>query len=169
MRTRNAIKFRRQAALFVGALALASLLFSVFDGSEGGKGRQAGVEAGTRQEGGPMDEPAPGQDVLSAGGSADRSVDPAAARPPVPMPEAALPLVEQMDALERLAQAGDPEAVCRLFVGTRRCRMVEQRLRRAEQMQARLERGEAPPDQRRHGRAVDRQRAGANPRPGIVV
>lgn len=90
-----------------------------------------------------MDEPALGQDVPTAGVSTDRSVDPAA-RPPVPMPESALPLVEQMDALERLAQAGDPEAACRLFVGTRRCRMVEQRLRRAEQMQARLERGEAP-------------------------
>lgn len=91
-----------------------------------------------------MDEPAPGQDVPSAGVSTDRSADPASARPPLPMPEAALPLVEQMDALERLAQAGDPDAACRLFVGTRRCRMVEQRLRRAEQMQARLERGEAP-------------------------
>lgn len=61
---------------------------------------------------------------------------------PMPLPDAALPLAEQLEALESLAEAGDPEATCRLHVGVRRCRMVTQRLRRAEQMQASLERGD---------------------------
>ncbi|MCB1568391.1 MAG: hypothetical protein KDI69_06195 [Xanthomonadales bacterium] len=58
-----------------------------------------------------------------------------------PLPDADVPLAQQLETLEALAEQGNPEAACRLYVGLRRCRTVAQRLQRAEQMQTHLEQG----------------------------
>lgn len=126
-------------AVFAGTTAvLLGVAFSIFINSNTPSDHQPDVRVKAHTQGGSQHNHA----QPSTGATANQLANSTVLLPSVQMPEATLPLAEQLGALIQLAQAGDPEAACRLFIGTRRCRMVTQRLRRAEQMQQHLEQGQ---------------------------
>lgn len=65
----------------------------------------------------------------------------------VALPETQQPLADQIETLMAQAQAGNPVAACRLYLGLGRCRMMEQRMRRATRMQQSLLQASAPVSQ----------------------
>ena len=137
---RKPIPSWRMIVVGIVMLALAGFLYSQSRSVDTAHEDQPGKTAVDQPESQSRDKSERRLPITTTG--SDLLATPALLQPATPMPEASLPLAEQLDALEQLAQVGDPEAACRLFVGTRRCRMVSQRLQRAEQLQQSLERGQ---------------------------
>ena len=109
-------------------------------------GNEDQVEAGASNHGQARDHrasPHKGQQEATLKRTPEQAAAANPADRPLQLPDSALPLAQQLSVLETLAEQGNPEASCRLYLGVRRCSMVAQRMQRAEQMRSSLERGGA--------------------------
>lgn len=133
------VKIGRSIALLVLVVALVGLAFVWYVKGEREASTYASEKHDSARDKPRLPEPnTPAVHDANAASNGDRNQSKAEN---TPLPDADVPLAQQLETLEALAKQGNPEAACRLYVSSRLCRTVAQRLQRAKQMQTHLEQG----------------------------